>query len=38
MFEKHKCPLVQNSKELHICNEVSNEWLNKLDAGKMMDY
>ena len=25
-FEKHKCPLVQNSKDLHTYNEISTLW------------
>ena len=32
LFEKHKCPLVQNSKGLHIYNEALKWWLNKLVA------
>ena len=34
MFGKRKCPLVKNSKGLHIYNDVSNWWFNKSDASK----
>ena len=37
MFESHKCPLVQIQKTCILCNEVSNWWLNKLDASDSKD-
>ena len=37
MFESHKCPLVQIQKTCILCNEVSNWWLNKLDASESKD-
>ena len=37
MFEYNiNIPLLQKSKVLHICNKVSNWWLNKLDASESL--